>query len=242
MGRCLDEERALEPQSDGGGWCPSKFEADSANSKFSNITSGETAVIRDTVKGGGRMDVARLTVILYMQTQVLIGSICQRHEQRLLDLFNGALLSPSENSGMFLKLSDVTISHADGKKGKLPSAYINKATIQIVATPETNSARGIGAKVGLKPYPFVLKSPAQVSLRMPSYVLIGSMHCASEQGVWKVLEEKLMFLPVTDVKIRSITNRIWWRALFVAVNREQILSLQEEEIAQVHRHPSESHE
>ena len=177
------------------------------------------------------MDAERIAVTLYMQTEVLIGFIFQPHEQRLLDILNGTLLSPPESSGTFLKLNDVTISHTYGKKGKLPNSYINKATIQLAATLDSDSARGIGAKVGPKPYPFVPKSPVRVSLLMPSYALIGSMHRASGQKIWHMLEENQRFLPLTDVKIRPLTNGIWWTALFVAVNREQILSLQEEEIA-----------
>ncbi len=109
------------------------------------------------------MDAEWLAVTLYMQTQILIGSILQPHEQRLLEILNGALLSPPESSGTFLKLNDVTISHTYGNKEKLPNAYINKATIQLAATLDSDSARGIGAKVGPKPYPFVPKSPVRVS-------------------------------------------------------------------------------
>ena len=174
------------------------------------------------------MDAEQLVVTLYMQTQVLIGSIYQPREQRLLDLLNGVLLSPSENSGVFLKLSDLTISHADGKKERLETTYINKATIQLAVTPDGDSARGIGAKVGPKSYPFVPKSPVRVNLRMPTYTLIGSMHHAGGQRIQDILDERLMFLPLTNAKIHPITNGTWWAAPFVAVNREQILTLQEE--------------
>lgn len=173
----------------------------------------------------------KLSVTLYMETQVFTGFIHQLREERLLDFLNGASLSTPETSGTFLGLSDVTISHTNGKKEKLPTTYVNKATIQLAATPDGNSARGIGAKVGSKPYPFVPKSPVWVSLRMPAYALIGSMHCASGQEVRHLLGGKLMFLPVTDAKIRPITNGIWWTAPFVAVNKEQIVSLRQEEIA-----------
>jgi hypothetical protein len=44
-----------------------------------------------------------------------------------------------------------------------------------------------------------------------------------------VLEEKLMFLPLTDAEIRTFTNGVWSNVPFVAVNKEHILSLQEEE-------------
>ena len=174
------------------------------------------------------MNAEPLAVTFYMQTQVLMGFILQPHEQRLLDLLNGALPSPPESSGTFLKLSDVIISDAYGKKRKLPTAYINKATIQLAATLDGNMARGIGAKVGPKPYPFVPKSPVRVNLRMPTYTLIGSMHHASGQRIQDILDERLMFLPLTNAKIHPITNGTWWAAPFVAVNREQILTLQEE--------------
>lgn len=172
-----------------------------------------------------------LSITFYMETQVLTGFIHQPAEQRLLDLLNGASLSTPETSGIFIGLTDVTISHTNGKKEKLPTAYVNKATIQLVTTPDDgNSARGTGAKVGPKSYPFVPKSPVWVSLRMPAYALVGSMHCASGQEIRHLLGGKLMFLPITDAKIRPLTNGIWWTAPFVAVNKEQIVSLQQEEI------------
>ena len=181
-------------------------------------------------KGRRRMHAAWLTVTVYMQTQVLTGFIYQPHQHRLLDLLNGVFIGRLDSGGRFVELSDAAISHADGRKERLPTAYINKATIQLVV-PDGDLARGIGAKVGPKPRPFVQKSPVLVRLQMPAYTLIGSVHCASGQKVRHVLQEKLVFLPVTNVKIRVLTNGIWRPALFAAVNREQILSVEEEEIA-----------
>ena len=183
-----------------------------------------------TVIGGGRMGAVWLAVRLYMQTQDLIGSICQPREQRLLDILNGVFVERPENSDMFLKLSGVTIFYLDGTKERQPTAYINKATIQLAALDD-DLARGIGGKVGPKSYPFVQKSSVPVNLRLQTYALIGSLHCASGLRVSHVLEEKLMFLPLTNAKIRVLGNGIWRPSPFVAVNREQILSLQEVEIA-----------
>ena len=109
----------------------------------------------------------------------------------------------------------------------LATSYINKATIQVAATIDGDLARGIGGRVGAKPYPFVEKLPVPVRVRMPAYIIIGNMHCASKQMAWHTLEGKLMFLPLTNVRIRAYTNGIWWTAPFAAVNREQILSVQE---------------
>jgi len=90
-------------------------------------------------------------------------------------------------------------------------------------------ARGIGAKDGQKRYPYVHKSPVRARMRMPSYELTGNIHCANGQRTPQLLEEELMFLPLTDARIRVFTGGNWWGANFVAVNRRQIFSLQYEE-------------
>ena len=176
------------------------------------------------------MDAARLAVTVYMQGQVLTGFIHQPHKRRLLDLLNGIFVSQAGSEGRFLTLRDVTISQADGRKERLPTAYISKASIELVV-PDGDLARGIGTKVGYKPYPFVQKAKVPVRVCTPAYVLIGNMHYASGQKVQHLLQEKLGFLPVTNVKIRVLTNGIWQPAVFAAVNREQILSVEEQEIA-----------
>ncbi len=176
------------------------------------------------------MDAARwLAVKFYMQAEVVSGFIYQPYEERLLDLLNGVSVRQTESRGKFLALSDVTIQQADAREERLPTAYINKATIQLATTPEGDLARGIGARAGYKPYPFVEKSPVPVRLHMPAYAVTGSMHQARDQRVWHILEEGFTFLPITNVQIHALANGISSAVSFVAVNREQILSLQEEE-------------
>lgn len=175
------------------------------------------------------MDAAEwLAVKLYLETQVLSGFIYDPCEERLLDILGGLSVRRIESRGRFLELSDVTIRHADGKEERLPNAYVNKATIQLAATLEADSGRGFGAKVGPKPYPFVEKSPLPVRLRTPAYAVTGSLHRASHQRVWHVLEEKPTFLPLTNAEICALASGIRWKVPFVAVNKEQILSLREE--------------
>jgi len=63
---------------------------------------------------------------------------------------------------------------------------------------------------------------------MPGYILMGNMHCAGRQMVWRVLEEGI-FLPLSNVSIRRSDNGHWWKVAFAAVNKGQILSLVEQE-------------
>ena len=185
--------------------------------------------------GGGRMnEAAWLAITLCLGPQVLNGSVALYPEERLLDLLNGVAAKQAEDRGRFLALSDVTIQHPGGEEERLPTVYINKMTIHLAATWRSDSGRGIGGSTGKKPYPFVEKLPVPVTVRLPVFSLTGSMHCATGQRAWHVLEERPMFLPLTNVKVRPLANGIWSNVPFVAVNREQIVSLQEEEIPLLH--------
>lgn len=180
----------------------------------------------------GEMEAVGVPITVYLETQVLSGLVYPPVGKRLSDLLNSVGAGQSENSGKFLECSDLTISHADGTRERTQTAYINKSTIQIVATPDRDSARGIGARVGPKTYPFVQKTPVRVRTRLPGYEVTGSMHCASGQRVWQLLEEeKLMFLPLTSARICTSKEGVWWTAAFVSINREQILSLQHEVVS-----------
>jgi hypothetical protein len=170
-----------------------------------------------------------LAVTLCVQTHILSGFVYLHSDERLLDFLNGISVRQLESRGKFLPLSDVTIHQADGKEEKLPAAYINKAAIYIAATWHSDLGRGLGAQTGQKPYPFVGKLPVPVRLRLSVFSLTGSMHCATGQRAWHVIEEQQMFLPLTNVEVRPLANDMWSNVPFVAVNREQILSLQEEE-------------
>lgn len=168
---------------------------------------------------------------LYMQTQVLIGNIyyAPTPEARLLDALNGLVDRGPVKKGRFLELTDVTIYHATGRKEKLKISYINKATIQLAVTlGQADSGRGIGALDGPKSYPYVEKTPLPVRIETPDYVVNGNMYRMSYQRVWHVLEDAPIFLPITHGEVHSLTNDTVESFPFIAVNKEHIMSLQEE--------------
>ena len=177
------------------------------------------------------MDGEWIAVKLYMDEQVLTGSVYLPPEKRLSDLLNGIAARQSERKGDLLELSDVTTFHTDGTKERADTSYINKTNIRVLATLDNDSGRGIVANSNRRAYPFVQKSPVRARMRVPGYELIGTLHCAIGQKVRQVLEEKLMFIPVTDTRIRLANKDTWLRAFFAAVNREQVLFLQHEEIS-----------
>jgi hypothetical protein len=173
-----------------------------------------------------------LSVTLYMQKQFMTGFIRNPFKQRLLDLLNVILVRKDEQRGRFLELSEVTMYHADGKSERLSTAYVNRATIQLVTTSDVELSRGIGSKLGSRPYPFQDKVAVPIKLSTPAYEVVGNMHRISHQITWQVLEDRPIFLPVTDAEIRALTNDACVKVAFVAVNKEHILFLQQTSLAQ----------
>ena len=171
-----------------------------------------------------------LPVTLCTVTHILSGSIYLYDDERLLDVLNGESTRRIDRRGRVLELTDVTIYKSDGKEENLPTVYVNKPAICLAATWNSDAGRGIGAMVGPKPYPFIEKLAVPVSVQLPRFSLTGNMHCTRGQMACHLLEETATFLPITNVEVHPLANGIWSNVPFVAANREQILSLQQEEI------------
>jgi len=86
---------------------------------------------------------------------------------------------------------------------------------------------GLVVQVGHKPYPFVGKSSTAVRLYLPSFTLTGQMQCAKGKRVWDVLNLGMRFLPLTDVEIYPSAGSSESGVSFIAVNKSQVLSLEE---------------
>lgn len=168
-----------------------------------------------------------------MQTQILIGYIyyAPTPEARLLDALNGLSDMGPVKRGRFLELSNVTIQHNNNTQEKLPVAYINKATVQLAGTlGDSDAGRGIGAQEGPKSYPFVEKSPLAVRIETQSYTINGNMYRVNYQKVWQILEDAPTFLPLTHAEVCTSETGFQEKVPFIAVNKEHILSLQEEDM------------
>ena len=167
---------------------------------------------------------------LYTQSRVLSGYIRCPRELRLLDLLNGAGSSEHGINHGFFEFVDISASGEEHKYQERLREYIRKTSVELIATSDVNLARGVGAKGGVKLYPFVPKSAVPVSLELPTYTLIGSVHCSQGQSLHDVLNEDRLFIPLTGVTIAHQYGPYATRP-FVAVNKEQVTSSREEDPA-----------
>jgi hypothetical protein len=86
----------------------------------------------------------------------------------------------------------------------------------------------MGAQEGAKSYPFIEKSPLPVRIETQDYVITGFMYHLTYQDIWHVLEDTPAFLPITHAQILTTANGAQETVPFVAINKEHILALQEE--------------
>jgi hypothetical protein len=163
-------------------------------------------------------------VEFYIQSQVLCGYIHISSELRLLDILNRIGSKDRDSTSDYIEF--MTTISTDGNEYR-DARYVRKASVELAAIAEADLARGVGAKTQLKVYPFAEKTQRRVSLQMPTYALDGTMHCTLGHSVRDTLDEKLPFLPLTDVTI-AIESHLYGTRPFVAVKKEQIISLKEE--------------
>ena len=171
----------------------------------------------------------RLRVRVHTPTHIFTGYVRRLPQQRLLNILNGILTGTMRVDEAFLPFKEVSVGthRLDGKEVALKCAYINKADILFAREIDEGQPTEHGEKVEPKLYPFVSKSPMRVKLFMSGYTLTGQMHCAEGHRLGDVLKSATRFLPLTGVEIRSSAGSSESGLSFVAVNKEQIICLEE---------------
>jgi hypothetical protein len=169
------------------------------------------------------------SLTFYTEMEIFPGLVRYPAELRLSDFLNLGGIDPPDARQSFLEVIDPSFIETDRKVDAHILKYVNKMTVQMVGLSDGNGGRGLGAGKANKVYPFVVKVPARVGLRLPSYVITGCMHYSSGQSLHDVLSSSNMFLPLTDVAITFLRDGVTSIKPFVAVNRSQILFSQEVE-------------
>jgi len=169
----------------------------------------------------------RVEVKIYTVAPVCTGYSDVPLRRRLLDILNGVHLGELCVSEEFLPVSEARFSSLDGSEVTVQNAYFNKANILFVKEIGGEETKGLGGEVGNKPYPFVEKLSAPIKLIMPSFILTGRMYYAKTQHLRDALKSETRFLPLTNVDIYPAEGEGESGVSFVAVNKEQIISVQE---------------
>ena len=166
-------------------------------------------------------------VQIYTATHIYTGDVCLPLQHRLLDILNGVLFGDVHANKEFLPLSKVSVHSLGGGEATMQSAYINKAYILFIREVGEGETQGVGDQLRHKLYPFVPKQFTMVKVYVAPYTLAGRMHYGKGQQVLDVLNSALRFFPLTNVEITHVPGGSESGVSFIAVNRGQLLSLEE---------------
>lgn len=171
---------------------------------------------------------------LHKQFEVLVctgalsftGTLRCDFSQRLIDALNeGMRTETSEKMVRFLPLVNVTMMGTTGDEQDFPRIYIAKNSIVFVAQISDE-----GSERPLRTYPFKGKRPIAVTVYASGvpgvqYALNGRMYVETGSQVIDTIESDARFLPLTQVEIEPAPPRAGSRFDFVALNRDQVISI-----------------
>jgi hypothetical protein len=169
-----------------------------------------------------------LNVEFYTQSDVLNGQISCPFGFRLLDLFNNANLTDENSTGEFIELVDVANYITGIPYLEEPKEYIRKTSIHLIAVTDAEIGRGVGARNGLKTYPYICKLPRMVNIEMQYYSLMGTAYLRQGQTMRELLNERMQFFPLTDVTIAR-DGHLYGTRPFSILNKDQVISIREQQ-------------
>jgi hypothetical protein len=157
----------------------------------------------------------------------LVGTAHLLAQHRLLDELNGGFVANLYHLGdEFLPLTEVKIVYPAGAQDIALSTHVRKSNILFVAERTAGGYDRNGAREG-KGTSYRIKKPLSAKVFVPPYVLEGKMHVALWQELAQALDGDNRFLPMTDVLISPALPSGESSAVFVAVNKEQIVHIGE---------------
>jgi len=169
----------------------------------------------------------RVNAVVIIPGCTLAATTYRAHRQRLLDVLNHSFLANSRRIGKeFVPLTEVEAFFSSGETEYLASTHINKSSILFVAERSGGQPDRSGipeAEANL------LREKEAVSARVdiPPYTLYGKMYAELQQGLVHVIDGEEMFLPMTDVLITPPLHTGEWKFSFVAINKHQIVRVEE---------------
>lgn len=168
-----------------------------------------------------------LPVELYTGDEVLSGRISCPSSSRLLDFLNNRAVEIRNAKHDLIEFHSILYGTSGEELQETNALHIRKSAIHIVAVDDVDLGRGAGADRSQRVYPVVNKTQVRVTLRLPNYTLLSTIHCIEEQTIEDLINSDITFLPLTHVTITRDQHEYGTRP-FVAVNKEQIIWLQED--------------
>jgi hypothetical protein len=169
----------------------------------------------------------RVNAVVVIVGCTLAATTYRAHQQRLLDVLNRSFVANARRIGKeFVPLTEVEAFFCSGEKEHLASTHINKSSILFVAERSGGQPERSGF-LAAEVYPLRAKQALAARVDIPPYTLYGKMYAELQQGLVHVIDGEEMFLPMTDVLITPPLPTGEWKFSFVAINKHQIVRVEE---------------
>jgi hypothetical protein len=164
----------------------------------------------------------------FTERNIFRGYTTHAISERFLDILNnGSIVNKSTLANDFLPLTEVEIFDMNGKKVEVtPNCLLNKSNILVVAECRITQ----GELPPAKPFLYTLfqrKQSIWVNIQIQDLTINGQVHVNQNETSIQDLEIEGGFLPVTQATIASKLNCSDSEYDFLAVNKNQIISITE---------------
>ena len=158
---------------------------------------------------------------LYTEKGVLTGFIHHLEEERLSDLLNDISNNSTKLGTNYLEFSKPAAESPEGGN----TTTVKKTSINLLTLSDFNAGRGIGAKEGIKVFPFVSKKRIAVELKTAEYSLVGDIYCKPGQIPEDLLKDTSDFISLTNVSIHLPNEDFSYSIPYAAVNKGRIIAI-----------------
>lgn len=166
----------------------------------------------------------QVAVTVFTDTCTLTGNTYCMKSQHLLDFLNQDFMPNLLPIGKnVVPLTDVEVSFPNGKRESVASIYVSKASILLIGERNGHQLDIPETECSPKVYPGRAKKFIGAEIRMPSYTLTGETYVEVWQKLLDVVDRDDKFMPLTNAKIYPATDDTDSAFDFVAVNRDKII-------------------
>jgi hypothetical protein len=175
-------------------------------------------------------------VELLVKSRLMKGRISCPIASRISDLLNGEYVRRGRAKSEFLEFVPAADVPEIGIQPETFKEHIRKTAIDLLALSADGVRKGVARDGGPQVYPYKRKKAVSVRLEVSlsgyGCSLSGSMHCGKGQTSADVLNDDRQFLVLTNVTLAYEVGMRGTRP-FVAVNKAQIISCREQNVASV---------
>ena len=172
-------------------------------------------------------DLRRVDVIVCTVAGTFVGHTYRSSRLRLLDALNKGFAARGARIGMdYIPMTEVEMYLPEGGKQPMASVHIRKTNVVFVCEKgggQPDADAGKGAKV------IVAKKPVGAKVYVAPYILVGRLHSAAWAELVTSLHHEEAFIPLTNVQLSPALPTGEVKFDFVAVNKDQVVYVGEEE-------------